>query len=202
MFSNQEKVWDKIAPQWNEYKTKRNNLSNKFLKGKNKKILDLGCGSGRNFIKTDATIYGLDFSKEMLKYAKEKAEKLKIKYVLVKSNATKIPFENNFFDKSICIALLHCVKSKRKRNKVLQELHRVLKPNSQAFITVWNKSSPRLKNKPKKHKVPWTINGKKVLRDNYLYDFDELKKDLENIGFKILEKFENRNNLMFIIKKI
>ena len=60
---NQKKVWDNIAPEWAEFKTKPTKHTIKFLKKQKGKILDLGCGSGRNLIKSKKIkIYGVDFS--------------------------------------------------------------------------------------------------------------------------------------------
>jgi len=200
---NQQKVWDKIAVKWNEYKVKRNNLADKFLKGKNtKKVLDLGCGSGRNFIKTNATIYAVDFSREMLKFAKQKADKLKINAKLVHAKSTKLPFKDNFFDSAIAVAVFHCIRWKYMRKKAIREFYRVLKPQGQALVTVWDKNAKRFRNKPKNFKVPWTINGKKIYRYYYLYDKDEFKKELENVGFKIVKKIETSSNIILIVEKV
>ena len=137
----------------------------------------------------------------MLGFANKKASKLKIDARLFKSDAANLPFENNFFDSAICTALLHCISSKRKREKILKEFYRVLKPGAQGFITVWNRTSKRLKNKPKKHKISWIIEGRKVWRDNYLYDYEELKRQLEEAGFKIVARSENINNIMVVVEK-
>jgi len=199
---DQKKVWDEISSSWNENKKEPFSDIKPFLKKLSKKkvkILDLGCGSGRNFIKTKGTLYGTDFSKNMLKYAKKNAKKKKIKVKLKKMENNKIPFKSNFFDAVICIALLHCMK-KTDQNKILKELLRVMKSKSKAFISVWNKNSPRLKNKPKTSYIPWTVKGKKYLRYTYIYDEKELKKQLEKIGFKII-KSEKNKNLNVIIKK-
>jgi len=198
----QEQVWDKIAPKWVKIKTFRNDLTDEFLKaGKGKKVIDLGCGSGRNFIKTTSIIYGVDFSKEMLALAKENAKKKKINVKLKKSNVWETGFKGNFFDSGICVSVLHSIKSKAKRKKTIKEFYRILKPNAKAFVSVWNKTSRRLKNKDKQHKLSWNVDGEKVWRDTYIYDYDELKKELEKVGFKILKKFENRNNIMVVVVK-
>jgi len=197
----QEKVWNKIAPKWAEYKVKRNDLGDKFFKGQDKKVLDLGCGSGRNFIKTSATVYGVDFSKKMLEFAGARAQKLGIKTILVQTSIDKLPFEDDFFDSGVMVAVLHCIKSKKKRIKVIKELHRVLKTNASAFVTVWNKTSRRLKGQAKEHRISWNVEGKKIWRDNYLYDEDELVKDFEDAGFKITKNIENRNNIMIVVQK-
>jgi len=206
----QEKVWDEIAPLWNEYKVekavRKTGLIDEFVEKKDKKVLDLGCGSGRNFFKIegfDGIIYGVDFSKEMLKLAEKNAEKLDIKVELIRANVYDLPFENNFFDKVIFFATLHCIKGKEKRIKTLNELYRVLKPKGQALITVWNKSSKRWKNKSKEIKAGWAIKNKRVERYYYLYDYDELKGELESVGFKIVRHnfVESARNIILIVEK-
>ena len=182
----QKQIWNEIADLWNEYKTSnRTPVAEDFLKNSKGNILDLGCGSGRNFVKTDAKIYGVDFSEKMLQHAKIQAKKLDIQAEFFVSEAHDLPFENNFFDKVIAIAVLHCIEGKSKREKTLKEIHRVLKPKGKALITVWNKSSKRWKNKPKEIEAGWTIGDKKVKRYYYIYDYEELEKDLIKAGFKI-----------------
>jgi ubiquinone/menaquinone biosynthesis C-methylase UbiE len=152
-----------------------------FLKKQKGKILDLGCGSGRNFVK-EKEIYGIDFSQEMLKLAKNKATN-KIK--LFKSNSWKLRFPDNFFDSAICIALLHCVKGKN-REKTINELYRVLKEKRKSLITVWARTG-KFKNKEKESFVKWKDIGK---RYNYFYDLRELEKELRKAGFKIIRSKE------------
>jgi len=202
----QEQVWDKIAPLWNRDKKvpfgddDKGNIFDGFLSKDDSKVLDLGCGSGRNFTSIvnsgfNGELYGVDFSGEMLKLAKENAKKLKIKINLLKSDASKLEFEDNFFDKIICIATIHCIKTKKERNNTIKEMHRVLKSKGKLLITTWNKDSERWKNKPKEKYVSWNlqeggdnIKEGKVWRHYYLYSQDELASDLEKAGFKILKK--------------
>jgi len=114
----QQKVWDKIAPEWYEFKTKPAEHTLKFLKNKTGKVLDLGSGAGRHLIKIKNTeMYLVDFSKEMIKFAKKKAKEKKIKAKFFVAPMTKLPFENNFFNSTICISSLHCIKGKRNREK-------------------------------------------------------------------------------------
>ena len=59
---NQEKVWDTIAPEWEKVRQTPSPTVINFLKDKKGKILDLGCGSGRNFLKNkNYQVYGTDF---------------------------------------------------------------------------------------------------------------------------------------------
>ena len=192
---NQKKVWNKIAPQWNIYRTKTTEPVIKFISNQKGKILDVGCGSGRNFIE-NKQIYGVDFSKEMLNFAKEKKTAKELKLM----KRCKIPYKNNFFNAAICIAVLHCIKSKKKRQKLLKEIYRILKPGSKALITSWGKNNPKLKDKGKFTKVSWKIDQKKWLRNTYIYDKKELENELKDIGFKILKSSEDRN-VRVIVRK-
>jgi len=198
---NQKKVWNNIAEEWYRFKDEPSIKNIEFVKKQKGKMLDLGCGTGRNFAKTSADIYALDFSPEMIKYAKEKAEKLKIKNIkFTVSDADNLPFEEEFFDSVICIAVLHCIPTDKKRKQTLNEIYRVLKKGSKAKISVWNKDSTRFKNKKKEDYVGWRDKGKRYY---YFYIPQELKQDLEKIGFKILfEKFsQTEPSITMIVEK-
>ncbi len=197
----QEKVWDTIALKWQEFRTKPIKEVIDFIKNQKGKILDLGCGSGRNFVRTKGIIYAVDFSQKMLNYAKEYAKKQKFKIIIKKAPASKLPFKDNFFDRAIFIAALHNIDSEKKREKALKELYRVLKPKAEAMIIVWSKKQKRLKNKPKECMIPWTINNKKYYRYTYIYDKQELRELLKKAGFKVLKAKEDRN-IIFVVRKI
>lgn len=204
MKPNQKQTWNKIAPKWAKYRQTPSPAAIDFLQNKSGKILDLGCGSGRNFLKSfkdkpDTTIYGIDFSQKMINYAKQRADKLKIKIELKQADSTSLPYQDNFFDSAICTALLHCIEGKQKRIKTIKEIFRTLKSQSQAFISVWGRKSPRIKNKPKECYVPWKA-GEKQLRYTYIYDNEELEKELTRAGFKIIRAWEERN-INFIVEK-
>ena len=210
--ANQEKVCDEIASNWNKFREVPSPSVIKFLEDKKGKILDLGCGSGRNFsaMKKDIELYAVDFSEKMLKFAEEKSEKLGLKFELKKSKTNEIPFEDNFFDSVICIAVLHCIPSKEEKIETMREIYRTLKIGGTAFISVWGRNSPRLKNKGKECFVSWSVKNDKEIRKEereikqerytYVYDFDELKKEIEGVGFKIEEIWEERN-INVIVRK-
>jgi len=194
---NQEKTWDNIAEEWFKFRNNPEEKTINFLKKQKGNILDLGCGSGRNFVKTKAKIYGVDFSEKMLEFAKLKADRLKIK--LIKAKAEKLPFKNNFFDAAIFLATLHCIETKAKRQKAIQELYRVLKPKAKAKISVWDKNSKWFQNKPKEKFMNWKNKGKRYY---YLYDDKEVYKLFEKAGFKILKKGDSEKNIVFIVGKM
>lgn len=207
--SNQEKVWDAIAHKWQEYRKEPIKEAVNFIKKSKGKILDLGCGSGRNFTKTEGTIYAVDFSEEMLEYARERAKKLKINVIAKKANAYDLPFEDNFFDAAIFVATLHCIETRQKREKSLREIYRILKPQARALITVWDKNQPRFKKSKKEIMLPWRIGEKEYMRYTYLYEKDELAELLRKVGFKILDiinkdsktGFYSKRNILVYIQK-
>ena len=199
MTESQEQVWDNIAPDWYENRTRvRSGLTN-FIEGKEGKILDLGSGAGRILInlKTKGAMYLVDFSKEMIALAKKRAEEQKIKAHFKIADSTKIPYENNFFDYAVCLAVLHCM-NKKDGEKTLKELYRVLKPKSESLITVWNKDSKWFKNRAKETQMKWTNKG---LRYLYLYEPQEFYDLIEKTGFKIIKKFTPERNIVVTVQK-
>lgn len=207
--ANQQEVWNRIAEPWKNFRVHPLKEVVEFLKDKKGKILDLGCGSGRNFMKIDGVIYGVDFSEKMLKFAGEYAKKNGINVNLIKAEAFDLPFEDDFFDAVIFITVLHCIEKKEKREKALKELLRVMKPGTEAMISVWNKNQEKFRNTDKEIIIPWKCNGRKYPRYYHLYDEDEISKLLKKVGFKVLrvgnvEKSEgnSKKNIVVIVRKL
>lgn len=197
---SQEEVWDKIADPWKKFRAKPIQEAVDFLKTKKGKVLDLACGSGRNFFKSpNLKIYGVDFSQKMLDYAKKHAKKEKIDVKLLKSQAYEITFQSDFFDTAIFIASLQCIETSEKREKTLRELFRVLKPNSMALITAWDKDQKRFRKKGKENYIAWQDEGKRYY---YLYEKKELICLLEKVGFEIIEVYRKENeNIKYSTRK-
>jgi len=217
---NQEEVWDEIGRPWKDFRVKVPPTVEKFLSDKSGKILDVGCGSGRNFLKMDGVFwYGIDFSGEMLKYAEETAKAKGVRVCLTKALVDSLPYEDDFFDAVLFYAVLHCVDSVGARKKALEEIYRVLKVRGEALISVWGSKSPRLRGKGKECFVPWTVRDEgekikrkienpslnfchpeKIKRYTYVYDLEELLELCESVGFEVLECWEERN-VNLIVRK-
>jgi len=201
---SQQKVWNKIAQEWYEFKTSPSAAATEFLNQSKGKILDFGSGTGRNLLQVKKSqnqeFYLVDFSKEMLKLAEQRAKKLGLKIQTRVFELNKTDFPNDFFDAAICFSAIHCIETNAKRKNSIKELFRILKPGAKAKISVWNKNSTRFKNKKKKDFVAWRDKGK---RSYYFYTPEEIKKDLQDVGFKIIsEDFSNTNpNITITVKK-
>ena len=188
----QEDVWDEIADLWVECRQGKIPIVAEFLKGKKGRIVDLGCGSGRNMINPKLEYYEVDFSEEQLKSAEKISEERKINAKFFKSKIDKLDlniFKNNIFDYGLFIATLHCLESGDERENALKEFYRVLKNGAEALTTVWNSEDKRFDN-VKNHGdiyMSWRKDGKEYMRNYYLYSKDELLDLLKKTGFEILE---------------
>jgi SAM-dependent methyltransferase len=104
----------------------------KLLKS-GQKILDAGCGFGRNlktFLEYGLDVYGFDGSKELLKIAKIQAPKAKLKLLDLRNT---LPYQDNFFDAIWARNSLHHLEP-TDLNQTLAQLKRILKPNGIIFI--------------------------------------------------------------------
>ena len=197
--NQQQKVWNAIAPEWHEFKKIPSELSKNFLKKCSGKVLDLGSGSGRHLTKIkNGEMYLVDFSNEMLKLAKEKAEKNKIKAEFIQADLTNLPFTNDFFDYGISISALHCLKPKEHK-KAIKELYRVMKPNSKTLIGVWNFNSKRFNQKKGKEKlIRWQDKGQRYY---YLFEENEIHNLFKKTGFKIISTHNSEMMINFVVTK-
>ena len=201
----QEKIWDNLAAQWNNFRVKPEPVVyyffNKYCKNPGK-IVDLGCGNCRNLIPfKNFELYGNDFSNKMLEKAELLAKKYNLKINLKKDYLTKLPFKNNFFDCALMLASLHHLETNEERIKALKELYRILKNDGIVLITVWNKWQLRFLFSKKDTYIPWGIKNKIYYRYYHLFNYFELKILLKKVNFKILESRFFKGNLVFIVKK-
>lgn len=200
---DQEKVWDAIAGEWFKVRNKFYKPAEVFLKDvskTSKKILDFGCGSGRNFMKLkNSKMYGLDFSQKMIQLARENARAHGDYVELRKIDNEKIPFNEGFFDSAICVASIHCIEKPERRKKAIREIYRVLKKDSKAFFSVWSKKHKKIK-KYGDNIIPWKIEGKSYDRFYYIYKKQEFLDLLDEVGFRI-ESVKEGDNIDVVVSK-
>jgi len=167
-----------------------NGVNNFFKTGINKgKILEIGPGPGYNGLewlkKTENTeLVGLEISNNMIKMAEKNANEYgfsnRVSYVI--GNCLEMPFEANYFDAVISNGSLH---EWENPIKAINEIYRVLKPNSYFCITDMRRNvSPLLKllvyfsTKPKEMR-PGFISSL-----NASYTADELNSIINLSNFK------------------
>ncbi len=145
-------------------------------KVKDKIVLDLGCGTGKfmqKFHKETIKYYGLDLSNEQLNIAKSKVVNDNVE--LICCSAENIPLPDNTIDVIISTWVLGTILEVDRRNKVLNEMKRVLKKGGNIYL------------------VENDIGGEfEEIRNRYP-NIERTKKYndwIENSGFTIEDRFE------------
>lgn len=173
-----EEGYDLFAPYYDE--------SLKFLSGfekgrlfsifgdlKGKKVLDLGCGTGRVLGELKlfgAEVVAADISKEMLKSVEKKHPDVQT----IVADAENLPFENESFDAVIATFLIVHLKDPQ---IAFDEIYRVLKDGGDFLLTNINqRKAPKLK----------TPKGEIVIQSYYHRPADVVDK-LEKSLFKIVK---------------
>lgn len=215
------KQWNKIFKRYGKVFLKPQEdmprVAKEFKKNKVKKILDLGCGTGRHVVylaKQGFKVQGLDISEEGLKQTKKwlKIDKLQAN-LKIGSIYSKLPYNNGTFDAIISTSVIHHAKIKKIR-KLIKEMERILKPGGQIFIIThkrkfrnfWPlgaiiKKYGRQKSHYKiiaPHTYTPMSGGEKGLI-HYLFNKETIKKEFKNFKLKIWVD-KNRRHYCFLGK--
>jgi len=191
-------VFDQMAAGWYSFRHysifryELEMLANRWQPGN---VLNVGCGHGADFLplKDKFHLYGVDFSAEMIRLAKKYAKKFEFSPGLTVADAAALPFADQSFDNAIAVATYHHLKGREQQLAALKELKRVLKPGSEAFITVWNGWQPRFWFKGKEVGVPWKAKGGVIQRYYYLFNYFEFESLVKKAGFVLLKSFPENN---------
>lgn len=181
-------TYNMLAKEYEEKVSQRTDFNNqvvdKFIKHitTGKKVLDVGCGIGLNlqiFSERNLTPTGIDFSHEMVLFAK-------------KRNPKTLILEGNFletdilgpFDAIFAQAFIHLL-PKPEAEIALEKIYNLLRPGGVAYLTItksyennndeWIEKSD-YQGGFKRFKTSWTK--------------EEFKKSLKYRGFKILDIYE------------
>ncbi|SNR35537.1 class I SAM-dependent methyltransferase [Lutibacter flavus] len=113
-------------------------ILDQILKGRYQagaKILDAGCGNGRNlkwFYQQGFEIYGTDMHSGPTQTCKELYPTQKEYFT--QATVEQLPYKSNNFNHVICNAVLHFAKDLSHFSQMFDELLRVLKPHGTLFI--------------------------------------------------------------------
>ena len=190
-------VFNQIAPSWYNFRHHtifRRELEELAEEGRGGKLLNLGCGHGADFLPFVGKFecYGIDFSEEMVKFARKYAEKYRFTVNLAVADVSQLPFQNASFDCAISVATYHHLKTEQ-RLPALQELKRVLKPGGTAFITVWNHYQVKFWFRGRDVMVPWRTKEKTLYRYYHLFSYSELINLARQAGFEVVKAFPESN---------
>ena len=168
-------------------------LIDQILKGRfghTKRVLDVGCGTGRNlpyFLHGDFEVFGLDSDEKQINELIHNKQVNRANFKVAR--ADNIPFNNLEFDLIICNAVLHFANDKEHFERMLQSMWNRLEQGGILFMRLASNIGIEPLIEP-------MGNGKYALPDGtirYLVDQNELLKYTENMNATLVEKIKTTN---------
>jgi tRNA (uracil-5-)-methyltransferase TRM9 len=197
MVTNRE-IFDEIAESWYRFRhwsrftSELKEIAERWQGGR---LLNVGCAHGPDFLpfKESFDLWGIDFSREMVRLAYKYARKFELVTNLAVADAVHLPFADSTFDWAIAVATYHHIQDAGQKQEAFRELRRVLKPGSEVFITVWNRWQPRFWLKGKHAYIAWRTRDETFFRYYYLFSYGEIVNMLTQAGFKVLDSYPERS---------
>jgi SAM-dependent methyltransferase len=155
-----------------------------------RKVLDLGCGSGRHTVmlaKEGCEVYATDVSREGLRMTREWLEETGLKADVREASCfERFPFPDGFFDAVISVQVIHHSHHDKVRF-CISEIERVLKPGGMVFITVsaskYKRRATRFSNPEPRVFIP--LDGEEEGLAHFIYTRALLRKDMKD--FRIID---------------
>lgn len=188
-------------------------LLDQILKGrfpKTYKILDAGCGEGRNliyFLRNNYRVYGIDNNEDAIRMLKYLAGSINRSYPLKRfavGDVVNMPWKNHKFHAIISSAVLHFAENEGHFQQMVAEMHRLLKPGGLLFARMATDVGILEQSKP-------LGDGKFLLPDGsvrFLLTHKLLDEMMVNFGFEFLEPYKSvvvdgkRSMSTLVLKKI
>ena len=172
----------------------KKNLMNWMGPSKDKKYLDVACGTGDlgklylDYTDRNCEIISLDSNSKMIEKGKKRLNKYKnIKWLV--AEAEKLPLENNSFD---FYTISFGLRNTKNLNKSLSEAYRVLKPGGRYMCLEFSKiQNSNLDFLYKNYSKLIPLIGKAVVGDKDPYEYLT----------KSIEEFVNQEELIDLMKK-
>ena len=168
----------------------------------NTSMLDAGCGNGKNMIvRDDLKWTGCDICPELLDICRNR------NLNVVEADIRYLPFDNNTFDASMSVAVIHHIDTFEGRLKAVDELIRVTKTSGKIFIQVWQDTDLE-NNKFQKinshgdYYITWTQNNEIIKRFYHMFKEDEVDRLIDKlVGIKIIKKYIEASNWIILLEK-
>jgi len=159
------------------------------------KILDAGCGGGRNlvyFLRQNFRVFGIDQNPEAVEYVRRLAKMLAPEISPENfqiSAVEKMPFENKSFDWVLSNAVLHFAADEAQFNEMLREMWRVLKPSGKLFARL----ASTIGIEDKVEKITDRRYSLPDGSERFLVDEEMLIEATENLGGIFIEPIKTTN---------
>jgi len=166
------------------------------------RVLDLGCGNGRNemaFTDRGHTVVGLDASRGLLGRA---AAKVGTGW-LVRADAVRLPFRPSTVDAAHCVATIHHLPSEDERRQTVAEISRVLRSRGLVLLSAWAVEQARFEGVSRPDvEVPWRRrDGLLVRRFYHLFREGELTRLASSAGLAVNRAWREGDNHAVLASK-
>ncbi|RYG47338.1 class I SAM-dependent methyltransferase, partial [archaeon] len=95
-------------------------------------VLDIGCGNGKYMgLNPGALVIGMDRSEGLLRICADRG------YDTLQADAVSLPFTSGCADVVLNIAVLHHISTAARRESLMRELVRLLRPGGTLFVQAW-----------------------------------------------------------------
>jgi|UniRef100_UPI0040474086 SAM-dependent methyltransferase len=190
-----------------------NYLLDQLLKGrfnKDMKILDVGCGEGRNavyFLQKNYSIFGLDPNEVAVQYCRYLAKTINPQTDIHRfqiGDGAAIPFHAAAFDAVISSAVLHFAEGHAHFWKMITEIHRILQPGGIFWMRMCTGFGNMLEESQDLGEGRYALPDRS---ERYVL-LPEGLQELERIGFRFLEApktvlvYGQREMGVFLMEKI
>jgi ubiquinone/menaquinone biosynthesis C-methylase UbiE len=205
-------TWSAIADSWTHLRARPLPEVIEFCSSIEKPglVLDIACGNCRNlipFLERGFSCVGFDFSKSMVREAKNFLKRKNLSANLLIADVTNLPFKEKAFDYVIFTRALHHIPTKKARIETLNEVKRTIKEKGEILITVWRRFYPQFLTDffsnifEKKFEFgdtykKWTYHGKVYKRFYHLYSEKEFESELKESKLKIKSIFKDNGNII------
>ncbi|KAL6234252.1 hypothetical protein BDW75DRAFT_231286 [Aspergillus navahoensis] len=219
---NVHEVYQQIAKHFSATRYKPWPIVERFLQDQRPGAvgLDIGCGNGK-YLAVNKSVYivASDRSENLARVARQHEP-----HSTILADILNLPHPDSFFDFAISIAVVHHLSTVERRVQAIREILRTLRPASgdspdgKALVYVWaleQKNSRRGwdKGDDQDIMVPWVLKTpnsentpdtrpKVFHRYYHLYQAEELERDVESAGGRVLESGYDRDNWWAIATRV
>ena len=155
-----------------------------FPRNKNFKILDMGAGGGRHsfFMAQEGyDVFASDVSETGIDFIKKQSVHLNLKIDAKVQSATMLDYPNNTFDGCLSFGVIYYL-LKEEGRKIVNEIHRVLKPGGKALIFVKGMEDHRFGK------------GQEIEKNTFIYDGENSNQTEGETGMTL--HFYSRDELI------
>ena len=171
--------------------------------------LEIGCGNGKNmeYVRTHVTeaIVGVDTCVPFLEICDGKG------LHTVQAHSNRLPFSDEQFDFTLCIAMFHHLLTDQDRNQTMGEILRVMNVGALGILTCWSTFQPegsRVRFHEGVNEVPWVgkrgKRGSPKMRYYYVYSESMFREYFQSFveRLKIVAVYNEFGNWVLVFQRI